>query len=85
MNNSYEQSLEWLKAQAKRFTNTLIINQSYSLKLNPREAKLLELINVQTGLIEKLRQDTLELEALMTAQRAEFEKFTHRIGLNYPV
>jgi hypothetical protein len=84
MNNSYEQSLDWLKAQARRFTNTFAINKAYSLKLSPREAKLLELINVQTGLIEKLHEDTLELETLLIAHRTEFEKFTHRLGLNYP-
>jgi hypothetical protein len=84
MNNSYEQSLDWLKAQAKRFRAPDLSNKAVSLTLSPREAKLLEIINVQTGLIEKLHEDTLELEVLMLAQRAEFEKFTHRIGLNYP-
>jgi hypothetical protein len=76
------QSLDWLKSQGRKLSKSK--KDSEGWVLNRTEKDLLELINVQTGLIEKLNEELLQLRRQQVEERETLQRFMAKEGFNYP-
>jgi hypothetical protein len=71
------QSIEWLQSQPQKI-------RDYGLKPTTVEEKLLEIVNVQTGLISQLNEELLQLRHQHVEERRILQKFMDKQGFNYP-
>lgn len=76
------QSIEWLQAQGRKMTKTKRDSEGWNL-LNT-EKELLGMINVQTGLIEKINEELVQLRTQHTEDQKILCDFMAKEGFNYP-
>lgn len=84
MSQKNDQRLEWLQVQAQRFHKPDLVGKTFSLSLTPRESKLLEMINVQTGILLNLNEEISALRSQYEKDQKELRDFMAREGFNYP-
>lgn len=76
------QGLDWLKSRGHKLKKTR--KNSHDLLITQDTEDLLEMINVQTGLIEKLNEELLQLRHQHVEERETLQRFMAKEGFNYP-
>jgi hypothetical protein len=82
MTSSIQTKLEWLQAQARKFKRTEADSKGWSL--NTTEKELLGMINVQTGILESLNDELVQLRAQHEKEHETLCTFMAKEGFNYP-
>jgi len=82
MTSSIQNKLEWLKSQSQKFKRTETDSKGWSL--NTTEKELLGMINVQTGVIEALNEELLQLRTQHVESQKTLCAFMAKEGFNYP-